>query len=122
MKFLVRFSSWFAGLAGLLLLAAPAASGADKIDLSRITPVAASEPIPVADFFRLPLVRSPQLNLAGTHIAAVGEDGKDSTSLLVYNLNTEKLLSIGARHESDVETVDWLDDKTVTYTISTRQE
>ena len=122
MKFFVRFSSWFAGLAGLLLLAAPAASGADKIDLSRITPVAASEPIPVADFFRLPLVRSPQLNLAGTHIAAVGEDGKDSTSLLVYNLNTEKLLSIGARHESDVETVDWLDDKTVTYTISTRQE
>ena len=55
----------------LLLAAASGLSAGEKLDLDRVVPVPATEPIPVMDFFRPPLLQEPKLNRAGTHIAAI---------------------------------------------------
>ena len=69
------------GLGSLIALLSAMAGGPlaanDTIDLDRNTPVAASEQIPVADFFRPPFLTNPRINPAGTHVAAVITTGED---------------------------------------------
>ncbi len=56
---------------------------AEKLDLSRVTPVPANEQVPAQDFFRPLLLQEPRLNQAGTHIAAIVTAGEDKHQLLV---------------------------------------
>ncbi len=109
---------------GLLLTLAAAAylPLAAKVDLSRTTPVPATEQIPVVDFFRGPVLKNPQLNLAGTHIAAILGTADDHTELLVYNMKTQAIERIGARGLSDIADVRWLDSKRLVYTISVKKQ
>ncbi|MDD2765714.1 MAG: prolyl oligopeptidase family serine peptidase [Opitutaceae bacterium] len=101
-----------------LALTLPHRAAADKLDLERITPVPSNESIPVADFFRLPLMSSPTLNLSGTHIAALVSGGEDRTNLMVYELKTKKIETIGLRGDTDIYTVSWLNADRLVFGIS----
>ena len=107
--------------AGLLLLSATTAlqlAAADKLDLDRITPVSATEQIPISDFFRPRLLQNPTVNLSGTHIAAIIAAGEDHTSLMIYDLKSQKMETIGARGDSDVDSVNWLNENHLVYRIN----
>ena len=90
----------------------------EKIDLDRITPVPADQPVPIVDFFRLQLLQNPTVNLSGTHIAALIAAGEDHTSLMVYDLKSQKIETIGTRGDSDVTSVGWLNENRLFYFVS----
>lgn len=106
--------------AAALALAAPA-SAADDPSLTRDTPVAANEQIPLVDFFRPPILEAPALNQPGTHIAAIVAEG-DTHLLMVYNLQTQqKELASGGAGDKDIDSFAWLNDKKLIYSVSTRK-
>lgn len=109
---------------GWLVAAASAANLplAAKEDLSRTTPVPATEQVPIVDFFRSPVLEEPRLNLAGTHIAAIINTADDHRELIVYNLQTQALERIGAHGNDDIATVTWLDSKRLVYSISVKKD
>ncbi|MFA5264187.1 MAG: alpha/beta fold hydrolase [Opitutaceae bacterium] len=101
----------------MLVVAAAFANlaNAAKINLSRVTPVPATEQVPVLDFFRPPLLRDPKLNLAGTHIAALITADDDHTELIVSNLKTQAIDRISVAGDKDIASVEWLDSKRFVY-------
>ncbi len=110
--------------AGLLLLGSTPAltlGAADKLDLDRITPVPAGEPVPVMDFFRPRILQDPTVNPSGTHIAAVIAAGEDHTTLMVYDLKTQAMETIGSRGDSDIDSPRWLNDNRLTYRINVQK-
>jgi acetyl esterase/lipase len=112
----MRLSVCFSILAAL---AVPAA--ADDPNLTRDTPVAAGEQIPLVDFFRPPVLQSPALNQAGTHIAAIVSEG-DTHLLMVYNVKTQaKEFASGGAGDKDIDSFSWLNDTKVVYDISMRK-
>jgi dienelactone hydrolase len=106
----------FGALALALIL--PGLAKAEKLDLNRVTPVPANEPIPVMDFFRPELLKYPAVNLAGTHVAAIVAADQDHTSLMVFDLKTQKIESYSSRGDSDVTAVQWLTDDLLTFMIN----
>lgn len=92
-------------VAGLL----PAAFADEQLDLQRSVPVPASEPVPVMDFFRAPLLTGPQLNASGTHLAALIETGSDHSALLICDLASMKSTVTSAVRDRDVAWLRWLD-------------
>src|SRR5450432_921404 len=105
----------------LLALTWVTRSAADKIDLSRATPVPETEPIPILDFFRPQILRSPRLNITGTHIAAIVTPSVDHTELMVYDLKTQKIERIGSKGDSEIYSVDWLNEQRLIYQISVKK-
>jgi dienelactone hydrolase len=101
-----------------LALALPCLAKAEKLDLDRTDPVPANQPIPVMDFFRPEILKNPTVNLAGTHVAAIVAADQDHTSLMVYDLKTQKIESYSSRGDSDVTIVQWLTDDLLTFTIN----
>ena len=91
---------------------------AAKADLSRETPVPATEQVPIVDFFRPPLLREPKLNLAGTHIAAILSADDDHTEVIVYDFRTQAIDRIGVNGADDIPFVDWLDSKRLIFGVS----
>ena len=91
---------------------------AARADLSRETPVPATEQVPIVDFFRPPILREPKLNLAGTHIAAILSAADDHTELIVYDFRTQAFDRIGAHGAVDISFVDWLDSKRLIFGVS----
>jgi dienelactone hydrolase len=118
-------SSWNKIKPALILLLATATAGqlaaADKLDLDRVTPVAANEPIPVVDFFRPRLIQDPSVNLSGTHIAAIVAGDQDNTGLIIYDLATQKIESQGTRGDTDIDMVTWLNDSRYVYQVNARK-
>jgi len=100
------------------LLLVPAAFGADAIDLKRIEPVPADEPIPLQDFFRPLALQEPKLNLTGTHIAAIITAGEDKHELLVYELKTQKTEAIGGFGDKDIYDFHWLNERRLIFSLS----
>ena len=94
---------------------------ADKIDLDREIPVPADQPIPTQDFFRPQVLTQPELNHAGTHIAAIVTAGEDKHLLLVYEIATGKVNSLGSSQEKDLYGLDWLGNSRVLFHISSRK-
>ncbi len=93
----------------LVLLLGLRAWAADSFDLTREKPVPANEPIPVADFFRYPLVTAPAINLDGTQIAALYSKGRDWTGLMVYDIDKAKFNVMYAPGERNITSFRWLD-------------
>ncbi len=109
---------------GLLLLASTTAlrlPAADKLDLERVKPVPANEQIPIMDFFRPLLLQQPQLNPSGTHIAAIITAAEDQHQLLVYELKTQKIETIGGMGDKDVYRVYWLNDQKLVFELAGRK-
>lgn len=105
-------------LTAVFLAACSHLAAAAKLDLKRITPVPADQPIPIQDFFRMPLMYSPQLNLSGSHLAAIVNTGGDHTSLMVLDRTTSKFDVLSAPGERDVDALVWLDDKRLLTSLS----
>lgn len=97
-------------LTPLLLLGAclPPLLAADKIDLKRTTPVPKEEQIPISDFFRPALLRSPQINDDGTYVAALISNGEDRTDLLVCNTKDQSVQALQGSNEREIYSFDWL--------------
>jgi dienelactone hydrolase len=105
----------------LAILAAAAGSlpAAASIDLRRITPVPADQPIPVSDFFRPLILDEPKINPGGTRIAAVITSGEDRRELLVYGLQDQRVEIVGGPiRDSDISDVHWLSDSRLVFQIS----
>lgn len=103
---------WFAVTA-----AATGLQAVNKADLARITPVPSNEPIPAIDFLREPYFQSPQLNRAGTHIAAMISAADSHVQLLVQEIAAQKFEYLIAPDEMDVTSFAWLDDKHIVFTV-----
>jgi len=102
----------------LLALSALTAPAADSVDLSRLQPVPADQPIPTADFFRLPQMERPVMNLSGSHIAAIVASNDDHRRMLVYDLNTQHVETRGGVGVEDVNRLDWLTDQRIIFGLA----
>lgn len=114
MKSNPSLSALFATLA---LACSVSTSTAVDLDLKRITPVPATEKIPVQDFFRAPFMRDPVLNLSGTHIVALVSAGEDRTNYMTFELKTKTIEYWGPRGDSDVNWVMWLDSERLLFGV-----
>ena len=106
--------SWLCPLLQRAVLAAACVSvmnAREKTDLARIEPVPETAPIPIQDFFRPALLRSPSLNRAGTYLAALVTTGQDREELLVYNLETKDIDVLRGGGDKDIYAFTWLDDE-----------
>ena len=105
----------------LLLAAAGGLSAGERMDLDRVVPVPATEPIPVVDFFRPALLQEPKLNLSGTHIGAIITAGEDRHELLVYELKTQKIERVGGIGDKDIYQFSWLNDRRLVFELAARK-
>ena len=71
---------------GILLFASGSYAGQENPALERIVPVPAGEAIPITDFFRPYLFYQPQLNHAGTQLAAVVSNTLNAQDLVLVDL------------------------------------
>jgi dienelactone hydrolase len=94
---------------------------AEAIDLNRVDPVPADQPIPIQDFVRPRLMELPILNPSGTHLAALVASEEDNHRLLVYELNTKQIETLGLAGDSDINEVHWLGDRRLLFGISLRR-
>lgn len=108
------FVCFLSVVAGLFSVSAFAA----KIDLTRVTPVPASEPIPVSDFFRPRLLHSPALNRTGTHMAALVTAGADRADLLVFDLEKKSFETLHGRGDKNIYSFRWLNERRLVYMLS----
>jgi dipeptidyl aminopeptidase/acylaminoacyl peptidase len=104
-------------IAGLLAACAPGWA-APKVDLERMTPVPADQPIPIGDFFRPDLVSSPQLNPSGTHIAALLTVSEERHSLIIYDRATRTTDVASGYGDRDIYAARWLDDHRLTFNLA----
>ncbi len=96
--------------AGLgLALGHPTAAKPDPL-LDRQVPVPATEPIPVADFFRPSLFSNPELNPAGTHFFASTTAEIDRSEVVIYDLAGRKYQRLYGPGKKDIRHIDWLGD------------
>ena len=106
----------------LLIAFAPAALPArEKIDLDRVVPVPADQPIPLMDFFRPLILQQPKLNLSGTHIAAIITAGDDRHQLMIYDLKTQKIEGAAGGGDKDIYECYWLNDRRVIFGLSAKK-
>jgi len=107
----------------VLALLGSACLAAEKIDLTRLTPVPANQPIPVQDFLRPPLFEAPQPNDSGTHLAALVPLAADKTGLMVIDLaNLEaKPLLVAMPGEFSVDNFHWLNDERLLFQASAQE-
>ncbi|MBI2511443.1 MAG: S9 family peptidase [Opitutae bacterium] len=94
---------------------------AEPVDLSRVEPVAADQPVPTQDFFRPALLQQPALNPSGTHIGAIITAGFDRHELLVYELKTQKAERIDCEGDKDIYHFSWLNDQRLVFMLSGRK-
>lgn len=92
-----------------------------KVDLTRVAPVPADQPIPIQDFFRPRALAQPTINHAGTHIAAVVAADEDKHLLLVYDIATAKADTLSFLGAKDISNVYWLNDTRVLFQLSSRK-
>jgi dienelactone hydrolase len=104
------------------VLAASFLSAAEKIDLERTTPVPANQPIPIQDFFRPRALAQPIINRGGTHIAAIAAADEDKHFLMVYDIASTKVETLGFNAEKDIYNVYWLNDSRLLFQISSRKQ
>ncbi len=112
----MRFSS-FCRWSLLLLLPIPV------IPVSAQNEPAAAEPAgpaPVESFLRAPLMQAPDVNAAGTHVAALYSGGGETYQLMLKEIGTEtKPVFVGGSGPVQVTAFWWLDDQHIAYTLST---
>lgn len=109
-----------AGILVFLAAIGPLRANIDS-DLNRLTPVPGNAQIPVVDFFRTPLLQTPEINFTGTAVAALLAASGDHTGLFVYDLGTHKTETVGTPGEFDIADLNWLDGKTILYSVTRRK-
>ncbi len=104
---------------GVLAFAGASCLAADKNDFSRLTPVAADEPVPVFDFVRPALFQRPEPNESGTHLAAIVPVTPEKAGLVVVDLVSpdSKPLAMALPREYKVDDFQWITDDRVLFRI-----
>lgn len=97
------------------------AQAAEKIDLKRIAPVPANEPIPIADFFRPRILSEPTISPSGTRVASIITSGEDKRELFVHDLKSKKDEFASFRGDRDIYSAIWLTDDQIIYFLSARK-
>jgi len=69
--------------------------------------------IPVADFFRLPMLESPKINRTGTHLVWLASDKEDHQVAVLYDLKTGGSRIVMGGGDRDIYRADWLDERRV---------
>lgn len=64
------------------------------------------------------MFRNPQINPAGTHIAAYFSTNEDRIDLIVYDLVTNKPGGISGQATKDISFFQWLDDRRLVFSVS----
>lgn len=100
----------------------PLVEGADNEILERLVPVAAGETVPLEDFFRPPLFSQPQLNPAGTHVAALMSGGQDTQQLVVHDISTGEATMVDGLMGHDVYRHSWLNDSRLLFSLSFQKQ
>lgn len=106
----------------LVVASAMPAFAGPKMDLERIKPVPADEPIPIVDFFRAPLLIGAHMNPSGTRISALVTAAEDQHSLLVYDTRTQKFSLVVGSSDQDVYSSHWLTDDRLLYSVTFRKQ
>ncbi|MCF3650671.1 alpha/beta hydrolase family protein [Synoicihabitans lomoniglobus] len=94
---------------------------ADELDLDRLEPVAADQPVPIQDFFRPSYFSSPILNPAGTHVAALVSGGQDKYRLVVVDLATNQTEMLSGIGDLDTYGHRWLDDRRLVFSLAAQK-
>ncbi len=102
----------------LVCCSAGGAAAAPELELDRLVPVAAEEPIPISDFFRPALFTGPQLNPAGTHVGVLMSGGLDTYKLVVHEIATGESQVVGGLDSYDVYRFSWLNDHRLNFSLS----
>ena len=102
-------------------LATVSVGAAPKFDLERVKPVPGDVPIPTMDFFRPRVLSRPELNPSGTHVAAIITAAEDKHQLLVYDINTQKIDTVGAGRDEDIYFTHWLNDSRLIFGLTARK-
>lgn len=102
----------------LLALACPALPAAEKLDLKRDIPVAATQQIPIQDFFRPRVFVNPKLNPSGTHIGAQITGGADHYYLMTIERTTSKTETLVSQGDTDIGYYEWLNDKRLVFQLN----
>lgn len=105
-------------LALAFLLLSSAAPAKPNAALARSTPVPATEPVPVVDFFRPLMFRNPKINPAGTHVAAYYSTDADRIDLVVHDVAANTRGGITAGTGRDITTFNWLDERRLLFSVS----
>lgn len=92
------------------------------LDLTRIEPVPADRPIPAVDFFRPAVFNSPQLNPAGTHVAALSSGGGDGYQLIVHDIKAGESRVVEGFGGMDVTSFRWLNDDRLVFSAVTDRD
>jgi acetyl esterase/lipase len=104
-----------ASAAGLVLAAVPAAASLEHAELERLVPVPADQPIPLTDFLRPNHFSRPQINRAGTYVAALASTELDTQDLMLVDLETGTADELSADVTQDVFSCDWLTDDRILF-------
>lgn len=86
-----------------------------KLNLERITPVAADQVVPVVDFLRPSMFEQPKLNPGGTHVAAITSGGTEQTQLMVHDLKTGESQLVADLGGMDIINLNWLNDERLVF-------
>jgi dipeptidyl aminopeptidase/acylaminoacyl peptidase len=112
-----RVATWSA-ISGIGMATVAAAA----LELDRLDPVPADRPIPIQDFFRPAVFSSPQLNPAGTHVAALSSGGSDGYQLIVHDIEAGESRVVEGVGSMDVTSFRWLgNDRIAFHTVTDRQ-
>ncbi|MEJ6601378.1 MAG: prolyl oligopeptidase family serine peptidase [Opitutaceae bacterium] len=92
----------------------PAASNAEAAPAA---PTAVAAGLTAADFMRSPLVRNPDLNPSGSHVAALFSGGGEAYQLIVRDRVSASDITLGGGDAAMVDTFRWLDDTRIAYNL-----
>lgn len=92
-----------------------------RIDLTRVVPVPAGQPVPAMDFFRLPQFSYPVQSPGGGHFAAFTALSDDVTGLLIYDLKTGTQKIARGLKARDIYDFAWLTDNRLIFSLSTEK-
>lgn len=92
----------------------PAASSAEAAPAA---PAAGPVVLTAADFMRSPLIRNPDLNPAGSHVAALFSGGGESYQLIVRDRASSTDITLGGGDAAIVDAFRWLDDTRIAYNL-----
>lgn len=83
----------------------------------------AAEPIPVADFFRLPVMSDPVMSPSGQYVAALMKGGpKGRLVLVLLNLqDPSKSQVLAAYADADIRAVQWVNDDRLVFALTDAQ-
>lgn len=115
------FSTRAIGCLAALVSFATLTLAAPEMELTRLQPVAAEEPIPVTDFLRPSLIATPELNSSGTHVAALVNAIDGASRLMIVDRATNVSSFVGGSDGTTVYSFTWLDADHVAYNIASLQ-